>query len=94
MYGVGTFEIAMGIGAAFKPRVFGYLLCAWFSAIMVNLIVVGGFYDVALHDFGLALAAFALAKLSEGREDNLLSITDSEDERSEGFTGIQSPVLH
>jgi hypothetical protein len=50
----------------FKPRFGGYLVAVWLWAIILNLLLIPGFYDVALRDFGLSLGALALARLSEG----------------------------
>ena len=64
MFVVGIIEIIAGLGVAFKPKVFAYVVSAWLVLIIVNLLMIPGYYDVALRDFGLALAAFALARLS------------------------------
>jgi hypothetical protein len=64
MQGAGVIEIAAGIGVAVKPRVFSVVVAAWLGAIIVNLLLIPGYYDVALRDLGLALAALALARLS------------------------------
>ncbi|HKO62081.1 MAG TPA: hypothetical protein VJV03_13035 [Pyrinomonadaceae bacterium] len=61
---VGVIEIIAGLGTFFKPRVFAYVVCAWLLLIIVNLLMIPGYYDVALRDFGLALGALALARLS------------------------------
>jgi len=61
---VGVIEIAAGIGVALKPRIFSYVVAAWLTAIIVNLLLIPGYYDVALRDLGLALAALALGRLS------------------------------
>lgn len=65
MYGVGIIEIAAGILTAVRPRVGGYVLAFWLWGVIVNLLLIPGFYDVALRDFGLSLGAWSLAKLSE-----------------------------
>jgi uncharacterized membrane protein YphA (DoxX/SURF4 family) len=61
---VGVIEIVAGIGVAVKPRIFSYVVAAWLGAIIVNLLLIPGYYDVALRDLGLALAALALGRLS------------------------------
>ena len=61
---VGVVEIVAGLGVALKPKVFAYVVCAWLLLIVVNLLMIPGYFDVALRDFGLALAALALARLS------------------------------
>jgi len=65
MYAVGAIEIIAGIGVALKPKIFAYVVAAWLVAIIVNLLLIPGFYDVALRDLGLALGAVALGRLSE-----------------------------
>jgi hypothetical protein len=62
---VGVIEIIAGIGVFFKPKIFAYVVMAWLLAIIVNLLMIPGYYDVALRDLGLALGAFALARLSK-----------------------------
>jgi hypothetical protein len=62
---VGVVEIAAGLVVAFAPRFGGYLVAGWLVGIMLNLIVVGGYLDVALRDLGLFLGAIALARLAE-----------------------------
>lgn len=64
MRGVGVVEIIAGIGVAFKPRIFGYVVAAWLAGIIVNLLIQQNYYDIALRDFGLALGALALARLA------------------------------
>ena len=63
---VGVIEIIAGLGVFFKPKVFAYVVSAWLLLIVVNLLMIPGYYDVALRDFGLALGALALARLSSG----------------------------
>jgi hypothetical protein len=61
----GVVEIVAGLGVWFKPKVFAYVVAAWLLLIIVNLLLVPGYFDVALRDFGLALAALALGRLSQ-----------------------------
>ena len=61
----GVIEIIAGLGVLFKPKVFAYVVSAWLLMIVVNLLMIPGYYDVALRDFGLALGALALARLSQ-----------------------------
>ena len=65
MLAVGVIEIVAGLGVAFKPRLFAYVVAAWLLLIVANLLMIPGYFDVALRDFGLALGAFALARLSQ-----------------------------
>jgi hypothetical protein len=62
---VGVVEIAAGVLVALRPRIGGYVVAAWLWLVIVNLLVAGGFYDIALRDFGLSLGALALARLAE-----------------------------
>jgi len=62
---VGVIEIVAGIGVALKPRIFAYIVAAWLALIIINLLLIPGYFDVALRDFGLFLAALALARLSQ-----------------------------
>lgn len=64
MMGVGVIEVVAGIGVAFKPKFFAYVVAAWLALIIVNLLMIPGYFDVALRDFGLLLGALALARLS------------------------------
>jgi hypothetical protein len=61
---VGVIEIVAGVAVAVKPRYAAYLVAAWLAGIIVNLVSYPGFYDVALRDFGLLLAALTLARLA------------------------------
>jgi hypothetical protein len=64
MLGVGVVEMAAGVLVAIRPRIGGYVVAAWLAGIIANLLLIPGFYDVALRDFGLLLAALALARLA------------------------------
>jgi hypothetical protein len=64
MHAVGVIEIAAGLVVAFSPRFGAYLVAAWLGGIIVNLLLVGGYGDIALRDFGLLLAALTLARLA------------------------------
>jgi hypothetical protein len=65
MVAVGVIEIAAGVLVAVRPRIGGYVVAVWLWGIIVNLLVAGDFYDIALRDFGLSLGALALARLAE-----------------------------
>jgi uncharacterized membrane protein YphA (DoxX/SURF4 family) len=64
MYVVGAIEIVAGISVALKPRYGAYVVAAWLAGIVINLLSYSGFYDIALRDFGLMLAALTLARLA------------------------------
>jgi uncharacterized membrane protein YphA (DoxX/SURF4 family) len=61
---VGVIEIVAGVAVAIKPRYGAYLVAAWLGGIIVNLLSYSGYYDIALRDFGLMLAALTLARLA------------------------------
>jgi hypothetical protein len=61
---VGVIEIVAGLVVAVRPKFGGYLVAAWLTGIIVNLVLIGDFYDVALRDFGLLLGALTLARLA------------------------------
>jgi uncharacterized membrane protein len=64
---VGVVEIVAGLAVAFRPQFGGLLVAAWLAGIIVNLVTMGEYYDVALRDFGLLVSALALALLATGR---------------------------
>lgn len=64
MYAVGVVEIVAGIAVALRPRLATWVVAAWLAGIIVNLLTYSGFYDVALRDVGLLVAAVALGLLA------------------------------
>jgi hypothetical protein len=64
MYFVGPTEILAGVIVALKPRYGAYVVAGWLAGIIINLVTYSGFYDIALRDFGLMLAALTLARLA------------------------------
>ncbi|MGH3931076.1 MAG: hypothetical protein ACRDTF_14000 [Pseudonocardiaceae bacterium] len=64
MYAVGVVEVVAGIVVAAAPRFGAWLVAAWLAGIIVNLLTFPGFFDIALRDFGLLVAAVALARLA------------------------------
>jgi hypothetical protein len=76
MYAVGVTEVIAGVVVAIHPRLGGPVVAAWLLGIIVNLLLIPGFYDVALRDFGLFLAAIALSRLATRYDPRpLLSFT-------------------
>jgi hypothetical protein len=61
---VGVIEIVAGLLVAFKPKIGGYVVAAWLLGIIVNLLLLQNYYDIALRDLGLCLGAIALARLA------------------------------
>ena len=68
MLAVGVIEIVAGLLVAFKPRIGASVVAAWLVGIIINLLLIPGFFDIALRDVGLALGALALARLSKQYE--------------------------
>jgi uncharacterized membrane protein YphA (DoxX/SURF4 family) len=64
MYAVGVVEIIAGIAVAVRPQFGSLLVAAWLGGIIINLLLLGAFFDVALRDFGLLVGALALNRLS------------------------------
>jgi hypothetical protein len=64
MYAVGVVEVVAGIVVAVAPRIGGWLVAAWLGGIIVDLLTLPGYYDVALRDVGLLAGAVALARLA------------------------------
>ena len=62
---VGIVEVIAGIGVMFRPKIFAYIVFLWLFGIILNLLLTGHYFDIALRDLGLALAALSLAKLSQ-----------------------------
>lgn len=65
---VGVVEIVAGIVVAVKPKFGGYLVAAWLVGIILNLLLLGDYWDIALRDLGLAIGAFALARMATAHE--------------------------
>ena len=64
MLAVGVVEVVAGLLVALRPRIGAYVVGLWLAGIIVNLLLLGGYGDVALRDFGLLLATLALARLA------------------------------
>ena len=64
MYLVGVVEIVAGLVVLVAPRLGGLLVAGWLAGIIVSLLLVGGYGDIALRDFGLLLGALTLARLA------------------------------
>lgn len=64
MYMVGVIEISLGLLIVFLPRYGSLLFGGWLLLIILNLLLVGNFDDIALRDFGLAAASLALFRLT------------------------------
>jgi len=64
MYLVGGIEIVAGLVVLVAPRFGGLLVAGWLAGIIVNLLLVGGYGDIALRAFGLLLGALSLSRLA------------------------------
>jgi hypothetical protein len=69
MHIVGVVEIAAGLTVAVVPRFGGLLVAAWLGGIILNLLLIGGYGDIALRDFGLLLGALSLNRLATAFAD-------------------------
>jgi hypothetical protein len=69
---VGVVEIIAGVVVAFLPRLGGLIVAAWLLGIIISLVSVGGYLDIALRDFGLLVAALALSLLAAGQGYGIL----------------------
>src|SRR4051794_10179055 len=67
MYVVGVIEIVAGLLVAVRPKYGALIVAAWLAGIIVNLLILGDYYDVALRDFGLLVGALALWRLASRR---------------------------
>ena len=67
MYIVGVVEIVAGLVVAVTPRFGGLLVAGWLGGIIVSLLLVGGYADIALRDFGLLAGALALSRLASAQ---------------------------
>ena len=61
---VGVIEIAAGVLVAVRPHIGGWVVAAWLAGIILNYLLIPGFYDIALRDVGLLAGAVALARLA------------------------------
>ncbi len=64
MLAVGAIEIVAGLLVLYRPQIGAYVVALWLWGIIANLLLIPGYYDIALRDFGLSLGALALARLS------------------------------
>lgn len=75
MHLVGVIEILAG-ALVLSPLVgyASYVVMAWLVAIALNLLVQGKFFDIAVRDLVLAIAAYSLARLTEVRQESELPV--------------------
>jgi hypothetical protein len=72
MLAIGVIEIVAGLLVAMRPRIGAYVVAAWLAGIIVNLFILGDYYDVALRDFGLMIGALALGRLAAASDKGTL----------------------
>ena len=87
---VGIVEVVAGLLVAFRPDLGGYLVMAWLWGIIVNLLLIPGYYDIALRDFGLSMGALSMARLWWPRYHDFAD-THHEPLRQERTTEYASP---
>jgi hypothetical protein len=76
MHIVGVIEVVAGLVVLVAPRFGGFLVAAWLGGIIVDLLLVGGYGDIALRDFGLLLSALTLTRLASAYADRDRSTVD------------------
>ena len=64
MHFVGVVEILAGLVVLVSPRFGGLLVAGWLAGIILDLLIKGGYGDIALRDFGLMIGALALNRLA------------------------------
>jgi uncharacterized membrane protein YphA (DoxX/SURF4 family) len=79
---VGVIEIVAGILVWIMPRIFSYVVAIWLLAIIINLLILHRFYDIALRDLGLLLAALALGRLSQQYSCETCNLPRKDDRRN------------
>ena len=68
MHAVGVIEMIVGVAILTRwTRLGAYVAMAWLACIAMSLVAMGAFFDVAVRDLEMAIAAFALARLTEVR---------------------------
>ena len=74
---VGVVEIAVGVMIlAIAPRIGAYVASAWLLLVAVNL-ALGGYFDVAVRDVVMSLAAFTVARAVEVRSTSHVAATST-----------------
>jgi hypothetical protein len=73
MYFVGAVEILAGVVVLLLPRVGGYLVALWLAGIVVNLAIIGGYWDILMRDVALFLLALTFARLASAFPAGALS---------------------
>ncbi len=69
MYAVGVIEVVAGLLVAVAPRLGAFVVAAWLAGIILDLLTLGDYYDVAIRDFGLLVAAVVLGLLAQAQHE-------------------------
>lgn len=70
MHIVGVIEMIVGLAVLTRwTRLGAYVAAIWLVLIAINLVSTGHYFDVAVRDLEMALAAFVLARLTEVRAE-------------------------
>lgn len=69
MYVVGNIEIAAGILVLVKPKIGSLVVALWLLGIALNLLMTGQYFDIAVRDTVMAIGAFCLFLLCNGKKD-------------------------
>jgi hypothetical protein len=64
MYAVGAIEIVAGLVVLLLPRIGGYVVALWLAGIVVNLAMIGGYWDILMRDVALFLLALTFTRLA------------------------------
>ena len=69
MYAVGVIEMAVGLAILTRwTALASYVAMVWLVLIAANLVTTGMYFDVAVRDVEMAIAAYTLARLTEAKE--------------------------
>lgn len=90
MHVVGVVEMIVGLSLLTRwTRLGAYVTSGWLVAIAGNLLTTGMFFDLAVRDIEIAIGAFALARLTEVRQEALQSVAG----RAPDNAGADGPIL-
>ena len=74
LHAIGVVEMIVGLAILTRwTRLGSYVASLWLVCIALNLVAMGAFFDIAVRDVLLALAAFTLARLTEVRQASTAS---------------------
>ena len=87
LHAIGVVEMIVGLAILTRwTRLGAYLASLWLVCIALNLVAMGAFFDIAVRDILLALAAFTLARLTEVRQAS----TASSPVQKQGVLGVSA----